>query len=170
MEANVAIVDFWSIKEDAIKKACEDAGLNYIKLAQDELCILVSRNHPLANHECITIDDLKSYPVSSYKHEVKEYFKDTLLETVQQGDFFDNCEHLKKSLIRKPNAIAVLSKCSVRDDIYLRSGEIVSLCLEDDLQKPITIALLSNKQDLWNQSETIFYQELCDCIKTCFII
>lgn len=167
-QADVAIVDFWAMEEKRIRQVAEEANLMYGFVAIDELCLFVGKNHPLTASTYVVSEDLTDYPISSNRHRLWEYFSGHVPKGLRQGDLFEDCEHLKKALIKKQNAVIITSKKAMNDDIYVQTGSIVPLKIEERLKRQIIIASLIGKRDKWAHTEGIIYQELCDCVKHYF--
>jgi len=168
-QADIAIVDFWAAEEANIRKAAEEAKLMYGFVAYDELCLFAAQGHPLTQKKLVTVDDLKEYPISSNKRNLNEYFSGHIPNGLKQGDVFEDREHLKKALIKKEYAVAITSKLSMQDDIYIQSGKVVPLPIEEKLRRRITIASLVSQREQWVHTEGIIYQALCDCVRNYFI-
>lgn len=167
-QADAAIVDFWAIDEERIRKAAEEANLLYGKVAEDELCLFAAKGHPLTEITCVHLEDLASYPIYSKRRRLEEYFDGCLPEGLEEGDVFEDGEHLKKALIKRPNSVAIMPKRAVADDIYIQTGSIVALNVEERLRRKIVIASLVGQRDRWAPMEGVIYRELCGCIKRYF--
>ncbi len=115
------------------------------------------------------VDDLKEYPISSNKRNLQEYFSGHVPNGLKQGDVYEDGEHLKKALIKKKHAVAITSKLSMRDDIYIQSGKVVPLQIEEKLRRRIIIASLVSQREQWIHTEGIIYQALCDCVRDYFL-
>lgn len=167
-QADIAIVDFWAAEETNIRKAAEEAKLMYGFVAYDELCLFVAQGHPSTKKPLVMVEDLKDYPISSNKRNLQEYFSGHVPNGLKQGDVFEDGEHLKKALIKKKHAVAITSRLSLRDDIYIQSGKVVPLQIEEKLRRRIIIASLVSQREQWIHTEGIIYQALCDCVREYF--
>ncbi len=167
-QADVAIVDFWAIEESRIRKAAEDANLLYGVVAEDELCLFASKGHPLAQKACVKMADLVNYPINTNRRRLEEYFEGCLVSGLTAGDVFGDGEHLKKALVKRTNSVAIMSKRAVADDIYVQTGSIVALNVEERLRRKIIIASIVAQRDRWAPMEGVIFRELCQCINRYF--
>lgn len=165
--ADAAIVDFWS-DDGRVRKAAEEKQLTYRLIAEDELCLFVSNQHPLIRKKCITLKDLSDYPINTNRRRLDEYFDSDVIKNLRSGVVFNDGEHLKKELIEHNHSIAIMSKRAMADDIYIQTGSIIALDLEEKLQRKINIAFLIGKREQWAPMESVVYQALYQCMQDYF--
>lgn len=167
-QADIAIIEFWAVEEQNIRKAAEDADLMYKFITYDELCLFVAQDHPLNRKQLVTVEDLKDYPISSWRRDLNEYFSGHVPSGLKQGDVYEDKEHFKKALIKK-NTVAIMSRLARQDDIYIKSGAVVPLQIEEKLRRQIIVALIINRREQWmTHAEGGIYQVLYDCVREYF--
>ena len=167
-QADVAIVDFWAIDEERIRKAAKEANLLYGQVAEDDLCFYVAKDHPLAQKACVTFADLANYPIHTKRRHLTAYFGGTLPEGLQAGDVFDDSEHLKKALIKRAGAVGIMTRLAMADDIYVQTESIVALTVEERLRRKIIIASIVAQREQWAPMEGVIFREICECINRYF--
>ena len=64
--SEIGVLYLSHFNKDIISKVIENNGLDYATLFEAEPHIFVSKTHPLANKEYVTLDELKAYPRFTY--------------------------------------------------------------------------------------------------------
>ncbi len=72
--SELGVIYFSRFNSEIMKKVISSNGLSYEFLFEAKPHVLLSKNHPLANKERLTLDDLDAYPRLSYDHGLNNSF------------------------------------------------------------------------------------------------
>lgn len=63
--------------DKSVENSVKDYGLEFVPLANRKTCILVNKNHPLANREEVSLTELKGYKRVSFENPFDDYYSYT---------------------------------------------------------------------------------------------
>ncbi|BDX05015.1 LysR family transcriptional regulator [Planctobacterium marinum] len=135
------------------------AGLQQIKLGSEEIVVIAAADHPLAQQQSLTINDLAGHTLLLTEQGCyyRNHFEKAL---IQAGAFtgtlleFTSIEAIK-ACVRTGTGIGAISKVSVQPQ--LDTGEIVALPIKD-LSLSVDLLLVS-KQEQHNEIVHAFIQQ-----------
>ena len=85
--SELGVIYFSRFNSEIMKKVISSNGLSYEFLFEAKPHVLLSKNHPLANKERLTLDDLDAYPRLSYDQGLNNsfYYSEDALESVSKA-------------------------------------------------------------------------------------
>ena len=141
------------IKEDRFDfafcgKIPDEHDLEFVPMLEQNLIAAVDKNHPLAQNKSLTFDELKKYPMVSYR---KESFASVILKNLIERHHLDMMQGFNDEIsggslvVAEKNIVAIMLETLQKDAIK----DLVCIPIED-VEPPFHIIHLVYKKDAFH--------------------
>lgn len=151
-----------------ITEEIQGKEVNYEELLSDEFVIYAGKNSPLSEKQSVSIKEVMDQPFAAYND---EFIKNnggisSILKKYGEPKVtfrFSGIETIKRA-VAEGTVIAFFPKFMAKGDIYLQSGRIVSIPI-NDAHLTISIGMIWSKRHRFSSSEHKFIEILKTCLQ-----
>lgn len=162
--AKIALVRVDGTTRSLLEKQAKAKGLTLERMAWDELCVIVSEEHPLASEESVSTLDLTAYELVGHQAMEQEVCRVLCCETKDFSELCCQNAHFYDAVIKR-GRVAVISRLSAEKCTAGMRQEICILPLKDTLKENRQELVMAYFPEDMGKSR---YHVMADCIRSYF--
>lgn len=144
-------VTVWTSEYDeTMRKLLDEMDMAYEEIIEDDICLIIGANHPLAAKETISLAELERMTIVDYCGKYRNSLRSFGIDTTKSEILIVSNREVMKTIIAKNQAVAIFPRFFFYNDQFFEQGLLKYRVLEK-----VTDVIKMKMYLIYSQTETL---------------